>query len=534
MTGAQRLAPVAAAAAVAAVVAFGLLRGLFVAAASDAYGYVSQADLWASGSLIVHQPFARDMTWPNAAETLAPLGYRPRLADPNDTDIVPKYSAGLPMVMAAFKVVAGPQAVYWVVPLLGGLAVWATYLMGTRLAGPPVGASAAILLASSPSFLFEVVSPTSDVPGTAWWALALALLMVQRRSAAFGAGLAAGLAILTRSNLAPLAAIPGAMLVWSAATARLRRSGGSSELARMLLFAAGSLPACIVVALINRHLYGSPFASGYGSLEALYNRSYLWPNLARYPRWLVQTETAIVLLALAAPFVLRPHASMPDREPWPRRLAIIWLCFIAAVLLSYVFYLPFDEWWNVRFLMPALPPLLVLTSAVLWTLVRPLARLAAGADGLVASIAVAGVAWHGVVFSTDRGAQLQWIAEQRYATVGRYIASALPERAVLISMQHSGGIRYYSGRLTVRYDVMGKRDLDLVVEQLRRLGYSPYLVLDDWEEPGFRQRFEGQSALAGLDWMPVARVDSNRVRIYDTADRQAGRPDRERIPEIVP
>ena len=41
-----------------AIVTFGLKRGLFVAAAADAYGYVSQADLWAAGELAIHQPFA--------------------------------------------------------------------------------------------------------------------------------------------------------------------------------------------------------------------------------------------------------------------------------------------------------------------------------------------------------------------------------------------------------------------------------------------------------------------------------------------
>ena len=169
------LAPIVVAAAIVASVTFGLRQGLFVAAASDAYGYVSQADLWARGSPIVRQPFARDMTWPNAAETLAPLGYRPYRPAPHGTDIVPLYAPGLPMVMAIFKLLGGPRAVFLVVPLLGGLAIWATYLMGRRLAGPLVGASAAILLASSPPFLFEIVSPTSDVPATAWWALALGI-----------------------------------------------------------------------------------------------------------------------------------------------------------------------------------------------------------------------------------------------------------------------------------------------------------------------------------------------------------------------
>jgi hypothetical protein len=537
------LAPIVVAAAIVAAVTFGLRQGLFVAAASDAYGYVSQADLWARGSPIVRQPFARAMVWPNAAETLAPLGYRPYRPAPHGTDIVPLYAPGLPMVMAIFKLLGGPRAVFLVVPLLGGLAIWATYFMGRRLAGPLEGASAAILLASSPPFLFEIVSPTSDVPATAWWALALGLLMIEGRAPAFGAGVATGLSILTRPNIVVLAAVPGALLVWQALRAGLRRDAKDampgnapqvSATARAVLFAAGSIPACIAVALINRRLYGSPLASGYAPFTVLFNWSHVWPNLARYPRWLLETATPFVLLAPIAPFVLPPVPAARLDQTSPRTMAVVWLCFIATVFLSYLFYLPFDDWWYLRFLLPAYPPILVLSSVALVRLLTPFTRIAPDAKGFAAAAVVALVARHGVDYAVDRGAPDLWKAEQRYLAVGEYVASALPERAALVSMQHSGAARYYSGRITVRYDLMRPTDLDLVVEELRRLGYYPYLVLDDWEEAKFRDRFQGHSALAGLDWTPVAQLHSNQVRIYDPADRQPGRPDRPRTPDVVP
>ena len=79
--------------------------------------------------------------------------------------------------------------------------------MGRRLAGPFVGAAAAVLLATSPTFLFEITAPASDVAATFWWSLALFALMFDSRSAAFGAGAATGMAILTRPNVAPLALV---------------------------------------------------------------------------------------------------------------------------------------------------------------------------------------------------------------------------------------------------------------------------------------------------------------------------------------
>ena len=60
-----------------ATLVVGLVAATRCACASDAYGYVSQADLWAAGTLHVAQPLASVVPWPAAEWTLAPLGYRP-------------------------------------------------------------------------------------------------------------------------------------------------------------------------------------------------------------------------------------------------------------------------------------------------------------------------------------------------------------------------------------------------------------------------------------------------------------------------
>jgi hypothetical protein len=55
----------------------GVRFGTFAAADSDPYGYVSQADLMARGSLRVDQRFASTMPWPAPELTFSPPGYRP-------------------------------------------------------------------------------------------------------------------------------------------------------------------------------------------------------------------------------------------------------------------------------------------------------------------------------------------------------------------------------------------------------------------------------------------------------------------------
>jgi hypothetical protein len=519
------LARAAAAGAALAILLFGLLRGTFVAGGADAYGYVSQADLWAEGSLIVRQPAAQAMTWPHAAEALAPLGYRPYRPAAHGTDIVPVYSPGVPMLMAAAKRLAGAHAVYLVVPFLGAVAVWATFAMGMRLAGPLAGASAAVLLAASPPMLFEVISPASDVAATAWWSLAFMLLLRDSPFAAFGAGVAAGAGILTRPNLVVLAVVPAALLAWRAAQSTDYLGHGRT---RGLSFAAGMLPACIAVALLNQNLYGSPLASGYGSLDDLYEWANVFPNLARYPIWLLESETPVVILALAAPLVLRASRGF---TPEARATACAWLGAIIIIFFLYLLYRPFDEWWYLRFILPVYPLLLALTGAVLVALATPLARVARPLPAVAVVAVVAAVAWHGVAYATDQGVATAWQTEQRYVKAGAYIARTLPDRAALVSMQHSGSARYYSGRLTVRYDHIEPAHLELVLGELRRLGYVPYFVLDEGEEPIFRSRFLAHSDLAALDWTPVALIHRNIVRIYDPADRGPGGASR--VPDVV-
>src|SRR5262249_53717998 len=62
-----------------------------IAGGADAYGYVSQADLWLAGDLVIQQPWVAEVPWPNAEWSFSPLGYRPA-EPPGQWAIVPTYS----------------------------------------------------------------------------------------------------------------------------------------------------------------------------------------------------------------------------------------------------------------------------------------------------------------------------------------------------------------------------------------------------------------------------------------------------------
>ncbi len=72
-----------------------------------------------------------------------------------------------------------------------------------------------------------------------------------------------------------------------------------------MALALGAFPFFVAVLALQNAMYGGPLSSGYGSFSQLFSLDHLGPNLARYPRWLVETETPFILVALAAPFVSR-------------------------------------------------------------------------------------------------------------------------------------------------------------------------------------------------------------------------------------
>src|ERR1700730_14620332 len=151
--------------------AIGVAYASTAAAGAASYGYVSQADLWIAGHLKIDQAWVADVPWPNAKWSFAPLGYRPIATDGN-WSIVPTYSPGLPLMMAGAKIVAGHCAMFLIVPIFGAVLVLATFGIGDRLGSRDAGLIGAWLVATSPSMLFHLVEPLTDVPVAGAWAAA--------------------------------------------------------------------------------------------------------------------------------------------------------------------------------------------------------------------------------------------------------------------------------------------------------------------------------------------------------------------------
>jgi len=475
----------------------GLRFGSFTAGGADAYGYVSQAFGWASG----HLPRAYDLPlrlpFPSSDLMQTPLGYR---VGPEPHTMVPTYAPGLPLIMAGAILVTGAIGPYLVVPAFAALYLWCTFLLGRRAGGPGVGLSAALLVATSPVVLYQSLWPMSDVPaGALWTAAGVAALGGSRRSAVLS-GVCAAVGLLIRPNLPLLVLVPSGAIVLHAR--------GRERLARAALFCVPILPVVLTVAVLNAAWYGSPLASGYGRAADLYSLESVWPNLQRYSVWLWESQSPWILAAAGSLIAaVRPSTERP--AVW-----MAWALFTVTVL-SYLTYYYFEAWWYLRFLLPGLGAFFVLVALGLTRMCgwipQPWGRLA-----LIVILFLMVRHTLGYAIGERMFGPLKQ-GEHRYADVGEFIGRALPDNAAVFAMQHSGTVRFYGGRLTLRYDFLDPDSTGRAPAELERLGLHPYLAIDDWEVPYVQTQFRFP-ADRPLPWPQVARMrELGGVTVYDLA-----------------
>jgi hypothetical protein len=385
--------------------------------------------------------------------------------------------------------------------------LWSCVRLGRELDDPAAGAFGALLLSVSPTFLIQAVQPMSDVPVTAVWMSALLLARRPNLSSVLLAGAAASLAVLIRPNLAPLSLF----VVLASATAALNGAAVPwmtlRTLRRMGACAAAMAPGLIALALIQNIRYGSPLGSGYGSFDDLFKWSNVAPNLARYPRWLTMAHSPFLWLWVLAPLWFH-------RAP-PRVRAFGWIGygFAAAVVLAYLPYVYFrpDEWSYTRFLLPALPFMMLFAVGVLLAAAR---RWAPHRGLAAAAILVLALAAWSASMAASLGVFRVREGERKYPAVGGFVRERLPKSAFVLAAQHSGSLRYYSHRPTLRWDLLDRASLDRALRSLRAAGYDPFLVVDAGEDEAFRRRFSSTAPHTIENLAPLATIGNTTVYVF--------------------
>ncbi len=427
------------------------------AGGADQSGYLNHARLLAAGRVFTPIRFVPGLP-PDAMPlfTYIPLGFIP---NPDRLSMAPSYPAGLPLLIMALARLTGWGAAPGLVMGLHALfGLWLVYALG-RAAGLERSWAwlGALILAASPLFSFSSLQTMSDMPAMVWVTAAMLCTWESRRRAwlALPAGLAFSVAVLVRPTdlvaLLPLAIALG------------------PSLRRWLVLIAGGLPGAVFQGALNLAAYGHAATTGYGNMGALFGWHNVPATLLHYAVWLPVLLTPLVLLSVGLPAIERRQRS-----------AAAWLAAWALVFpVFYLFYFHTrDDWWYLRFLLPAFPPLAVAALLVARMLfarakINPRAWWFAAA---AIAVLIHGVLWsrHFHVFSTGRG-------EGVYPETAAWLQAHLPANAVVATMQTSGALFYYTEYTLFRWDMVAPGDFQRIAATCTAAGRPVYAVLFPFE-----------------------------------------------------
>jgi hypothetical protein len=475
--------------------------------ATDSGAYISAGRAWERGELFTPATFVFWAPWAANGQVEFPLGH---VQGPSKGTITGQYPLGYPLLIAVAFRTGGDLAPHLVTPLLTGVLAWCAFLLGRLMASAWAGVLGALMIAATPVVLGHAVMPFSDVPAAAFWALAWLMSVRPGLMAALASGAAAAFAVMIRPNLAPLAVVIAATVMFADYT-EWRRA-----LVRLVAFGVlGSLGPALVL-WSQAALYGHPLQSGYRvPMSSFFSLERVPYNAGLYPRMLAELHSWFAFAGLAfVPFGVRRMRSSP--EAYTRGLLV--LSAVGLIVVNYALYLPYLTyvgWFWLRFLLPALLALFLL--------------LAAGLDHLRLSLQPRwGRLAHAALLP---GLIIPWFGEEqirpqvgyeRMHMMERYLPEVLPRNAVVLTYAHGGAIAAATGRPIVRIDYVEGEALDQVIRSLQRRGYRPVYVFDVAVEGAFiGGRFKTME-LGRLTWPARAELTSvTSIVYYDLADRES-------------
>ena len=105
---------------------------------------------------------------------------------------------------------------------------------------------------------------------------------------------------------------------------------------------------------------------------------------------------------------------------------------------------------------------------------------------IAAAIVTAALAVFCVRTADERHAFALQFLEQRYRSAGIVVRDQLPAGAVVLSVWDSGAVRFHGRKEALAWEGLDPAWLDRSLAWLEQQGRQPFILVESWEEPGFR------------------------------------------------
>lgn len=457
-------------AAVAAAVAYTAMLAMnisFAAGGADSSGYLNEAKMFVRGQTSIPieplRTLGLDHSW---IEATTPIGFT--WGKEGSGTMAPGYPPGLPVHLALAALIGGWKVAPFLISPLAALGCGVMmFLTGRRLGLSRFGAFvSASLLLLLPQFVLHALQPVSDVVATFWTLVAMwcVLRSVDSGRFAFAAGAAFAISVLVRPTNVVL-------ILPLAVAARF-------QLRKLAAIAAGGLPFAVGLLAWQYAVYGSAFQTGYGSVFGWLSVKNVAASSRVFSSWLITISTPLIFPGGFGVLFDR------TRDAWIRILLPVW--FLVFFVL-YALWAPFNDLWVMRYLLPGMPGLIFGALLVLESIAKT--RVLKFAVAIVIAIMVLRPA---MCLRTYRILGIDEM-ESVHPEVALWTEQQLPPNAMLMAGSLSGAIYYYTGRFSIRPDILDNDRFQLLRAYLGVHDKRLYAVLSPVEMPPGKlpERFKG-------------------------------------------
>jgi hypothetical protein len=268
---------------------------------------------------------------------------------------------------------------------------------------------------------------------------------------------------------------------------------------RLIVMAAGGLPAGLLFCLYNYWAFGNPLETGYGQTAGLFAWSVIPANLRYYAMWLPVLFTPLILLGFGLAWAARRS-----------RIA----AFLAAWVIAYLAFFVSNRfvtqsWMVLRYILPAAPALFF---GALW-IVRWIfdeSRFRASPWPRKAFAAALALAFAGQLVADVRlNVLYAGRGELTYPQAMAWMNANLPKNSILVAMQASGSAGFYTSFPVVRWDELNPDSFRRLAEAAKSEGRPLYAPLFNFEkEQTLGTRLPGT-------WRPAGKVRQITVWRYE-------------------
>jgi hypothetical protein len=425
-----------------------------IAEGSDASGYIHNSRLIMEGRLYSELRPIGDLPIERInLGAYQPLGFN---LERDTQRLKPIYPFGPSIFFAAFQLISDNYlGILLALIFIGCATPIGVYLLSRELGlEHNWSVLAACILGLSGIYLYRSMLAASDALSACLAVYCVYLALVAHRRPLYAAllGICFSLALFTR--------LPNAMIALPVGLALLYRI---RQQVWWWVIILSSLPGIAILLWINNELYGSPLASGYGNVWRLFKAEYFGMTMRHFAYWLTELHTPVVTLGFLASLLLF--------RKQPITLVILWIWSGSFILFYAFYYYSHLVWWYLRFILPAVPALVIGSVFSLRSVSNYLGKAtrqpwlpAALCAGLLLYICFSEIAaYKGNIYFDGR-------KKNNYLMLNQWMEENATPGDVFLSMQTSGAIYYYTNHAIMRYDLLREGDWDIVRNYMK--GYE--------------------------------------------------------------